>query len=153
MTAEASVEPIRIDFEVDCSPDHAFHVWTRRTSLWWPPSHTVSAESELTVTFEPRAGGRIFERTQSGAEHDWGTVLAWEPPSRIVYEWHLRVDKADATEVEIRFLASAGHTRVEIEHRGWERLGVRGKARRDGNFAGWGSLLPHFIEAAEARLD
>jgi uncharacterized protein YndB with AHSA1/START domain len=140
------IEPIQLSFEVDCDPAHAFDVWTARTSLWWPASHTVSVEPDLEVTFEPRVGGRIFERTTTGAEHDWGEILEWEPPTRLVYRWHLRVDRADATEVEIRFLAAdAGATRVEIEHRGWERLGALGEARRDGNYAGWGSLLPHFV--------
>lgn len=139
-------DPIRIDFDVDCSPDHAFSIWTQRTSLWWPPSHTVSGESDLTVSFEPFVGGRIFERTALGQEHDWGRVVAWEPPSRIVYEWHLRVDRADATQVEIRFEQRGERTTVSIEHRGWERLGDLGPARREGNLAGWGSLLPHYRE-------
>lgn len=146
--AEQSLEPIRLAFAVDCDPDHAFEVWTSRTSMWWPTSHTVSGETGLNVVFEPTVGGRIFERTPAGTEHDWGRILTWEPPTRIVYEWHLRVDRSDATEVEIRFLPKqAGGTNVEIEHRGWERLGAeRGAARREGNFAGWGSLLPHFRE-------
>lgn len=70
--------------------------------------------------------------------------MAWEPPRRLLYRWHQRVDAADATEVEIRFEPLGGErTRVEIEHRGWERLGAVGEARRDGNRAGWAGLLPH----------
>jgi len=147
-----TVEPINLSFEVDAPVDHAFDMWTARTSLWWPLSHTVSTEMGLEVVFEPLVGGRIFERTPSGAEHDWGRITAWEPPARIVYECHLRVDAADATEVEIRFRASGqGRARVEIEHRGWERLGAAAAGRREGNLAGWGSLLPHFVAAvAEA---
>jgi uncharacterized protein YndB with AHSA1/START domain len=143
------LDPIRLDFHVACSPAHAFRLWAERTSLWWPASHTVSTDDDLAVIFEPRVGGRIFERTATGVEHDWGEILAWEPPQRLVYSWHLRVDRADATEVEIRFEpAPEGGTRVEIEHRGWERLGAPAIPRRQGNYAGWGSLLPHFIEAA-----
>jgi uncharacterized protein YndB with AHSA1/START domain len=139
-------DPIRLAFEVECDPDHAFEVWTSKTSMWWPPTHTVSGESGLAVVFEPRVGGRIFERTPGGEEHDWGRVVAWDPPVRIAYQWHLRVDREDATEVEIRFLPSPAGTTVEIEHRGWERLGAKGEARREGNFAGWGGLLPHYVE-------
>ena len=48
----------------------------------------------------------------------------WQPPARLAYLWYLGRDRADATEVEIRFLAQGTEaTRVEIEHRGWERLG------------------------------
>jgi uncharacterized protein YndB with AHSA1/START domain len=149
---DASLEPIRLSFSVECEPNHAFDVWTARASTWWPASHTVTGEGSLDVLFEPRVGGRIFERTPAGVEHEWGRIVAWEPPSRIVYEWHLRVDREDATQVEIRFLPTdAGGTNVEIEHRGWERLGLeKGAPRREGNFAGWGSLLPHYVEAANA---
>ena len=150
------IEPIRLSFEVECSVDHAFRVWTALTSLWWPADHTVTVEEGLAVVFEPRVGGRIFERTATGEEHDWGEILEWDPPRRLMYLWHLRADRADATEVEIRFHPSstAGSTVVEIEHRGWERLGDRGQQRRDGNLGGWRTLLPHYVEAASrpARL-
>jgi hypothetical protein len=52
-------EPIEIEFEVACSPEHAFDTWANRTSMWWPPSHSVSSVPGLVVTFEPRPGGRI----------------------------------------------------------------------------------------------
>ena len=82
--------------------------------------------------------------------------MAWEPPRRLVYLWHLRADRRDATEVEIRFtaLGGAGTTRVDIDHRGWDRLGALGPARRDANDAGWAGLLPHYVVAcATARGD
>jgi uncharacterized protein YndB with AHSA1/START domain len=145
------IQPIRLAFEVECPADHAFATWTERTSTWWPASHTVSSADGLNITFEPRVGGRIFERTPDGEEHDWGEVTAWEPPRRLGYLWHLRADRVDATDVEIRFVAmDAGRTRVEIEHRGWERLGTSGIDRRDRNRGGWASLLPHFVELANA---
>jgi len=143
------IEPIRLAFEVACPVEHAFATWTERTSTWWPVSHTVSVADGLEVIFEPRVGGRIFERTAVGDEHDWGEITAWEPPRRLGYLWHLRADRADATDVEITFVpVDAGTTRVEIEHSGWDRLGAAGEERRDRNRAGWGGLLPHFIEAA-----
>src|SRR4051794_22199469 len=146
------IEPIELSFDVACSPAHAFDTWARRTSTWWPMSHSVSTERGLTVTFEPRVGGRIYERTPEGVENDWGRVLAWEPPTRIVYSWHLRVDSADATEVEIRFEpAPRGGTRVAIQHPGWERLGAAAASRREGNNAGWSWLLPHFVAATATQ--
>lgn len=146
----AAIAPIRLTFDLDCPPDHAFEVWTARISTWWPADHTASGEDDLTVTLEPRVGGRLFERTRAGIEHDWGEVLAWEPPRRLVYSWHLRRDRADATEVEIRFVPlGRSRTRVEIEHRGWERLGAEGESWRDRNHGGWSTLLPHYRAAAE----
>ena len=76
------IEPIRLSFEVDCPPDHAFEIWTGRIDQWWPADHTVTGEDGLTVVLEGRPGGRIFERTPSGAEHDWGEVTVWDPPER-----------------------------------------------------------------------
>jgi uncharacterized protein YndB with AHSA1/START domain len=105
------------------------------------------------VTFEPHAGGRIFERTPEGVEHDWGEVVAWEPPRRLVHLWHLRFDRARATEVEITFAADAAGTAVTIVHRGWERLGPpKGAERRARNERGWSGLLGHDVAACAATV-
>ena len=146
------IEPLRMSFEVACLAAHAFQVWTDKIATWWPPSHSVSGERGLTVVLEGRPGGRIFERTPNGGEFDWGEVTIWEPPRRLVYQWHIRRDRVDATEVEITFVDSgAATTLVEIEHRGWERLGDRGQALRDANTAGWNSVLPHYIQATATQ--
>jgi uncharacterized protein YndB with AHSA1/START domain len=143
------MEPLELRFTVECSPEHAFDVWATRTSLWWPRGHSVSADPGLTVTFEPRPGGRIYERTPDGTEHDWGEVLDWEPPDRLRYLWHLRFDRADATEVEIAFAPAAAGTgtAVTITHRGWERLGAKAPERRERNRRGWDGLIPHYRRA------
>jgi hypothetical protein len=60
----------------------------------------------------------------------------------------MRRDRADATDVEIRFIAvDPGSTRVEITHTGWERLGAEADSWRDANRGGWSGLLPHFVTA------
>ncbi len=145
------IEPIRLRFEVACPVDRAFEVWTGRIGAWWPKDHTVSAEHDLVVVLEGRPGGRIFERRANGIEHDWGVVTVWEPPIRLGYTWHLNRAPDDATDVEIRFLPLGDEgTRVEIEHRGWERLGAEGEGWRDRNHGGWATLLPHYVAAANA---
>jgi hypothetical protein len=145
------IEPLSLDFELRCGAEHAFDVWTRRTSLWWPASHSVSAAAGLCVTIEPWVGGRIFERTPEGIEHEWGEVTMWEPPRRLRYLWHLRRDRADATEVLIVFSPQGEDScRVSIEHTGWERLGADAAQWREANRGGWSGLLPHFVAAAEA---
>ena len=148
------IEPIRLSFEVACPVEHAFATWTERTSTWWPASHTVTATDDVRITFEPGVGGRIFERTPTGEEHDWGEITAWEPPRRLAYLWHLRFDRSDATEVEITFeddAAGAG-TAVTIVHRGWERLGAEGPGRRERNARGWAGLLPHFEQVCAEKV-
>jgi hypothetical protein len=134
-------------FTVDCPAAHAFTVWTARISAWWPADHTLSGATGLDVVLEPNVGGRIFERTPNGVEYDWGEVTVWEPPRRLGYLWHLRRDRADATEVEITFTERDGGTLVVIEHRGWDRLGALGPDWREANKGGWSTLLPHYIAA------
>lgn len=143
-------DPLHISFEVNCEPVHAFELWTSRLSTWWPADHTVSGKAPLHVVLEGRVGGRIYERTPAGEEHDWGTVTSWDPPTSLAYTWHLGAEPVHATDVEIRFLPTGqAKTLVEIDHRGWERLGSSGPGRRDRNLQGWDSLLPHFVEVIE----
>ncbi len=139
-----------MSWDVACPVEHAFAVWTSRIGRWWPPDHTVTGEPGLAIVLEAGVGGRIYERTADGAEHDWGKVTVWKPPTQLAYLWHLRRDRANATEVDIRFVAlGAAATRVEIEHRGWERLGAAAAEWRDRNRAGWETLLPHYLAAIE----
>jgi hypothetical protein len=140
--------PLTLSFEVACSVEHAFEVWTSRIGTWWPSDHTVTGEDDLAIVLQGEVGGRIFERTAAGIEYDWGEVTLWNPPNRLGYRWHLRTDRENATEVEIRFVAhGAAATRIEIEHRGWERLGDVGGQWRERNRVGWDTLLPHFVAA------
>jgi hypothetical protein len=142
------IEPLRLSFEIACGAEHAFQTWTSRTSAWWPRSATMSGEPEVEVIFEPRVGGRVFERTRDGREIEWGAITTWDPPRRIGYLWHLATGRADATEVEIVFVELArSSTRVEIEHHGWERLGAKGRRWREANQGGWDGVLPSYIAA------
>jgi hypothetical protein len=140
-------DPLRLSFDVACSAEHAFRVWTARIGTWWPPDHTVTGRAEL-VVLQSGVGGRIYERSADGAEHEWGEVTVWQPPARLAYRWYLGRDRADATDVEIRFVAQGdAATRIEIEHQGWERLGAAADQWRDRNRIGWQTLLPHFVAA------
>ncbi len=134
-------EPLRITFDVACPADRAFQVWTTRIGSWWPPDHTVSGHP-AEVVLQSGVGGRIYEKTPDGTEHEWGEVTVWQPPTRLAYLWYLGRDKTDATEVEISFQPQGTEqTRIDIEHRGWERAG---EGWRDRNRIGWQTLLPHF---------
>jgi len=146
------IEPIRISFVVECPQEHAFATWTSRAGAWWPAEHTVSHERGAEIVFEPRTGGRIFERTAAGEEIEWGEVLEWDPPRRLRYLWHIATDPANATEVEIVFQGLAdSSTRVEIEHGGWDRLGELGQPWRNANVAGWDGVLPSYQKETRVR--
>ncbi|HEY5024766.1 MAG TPA: hypothetical protein VII76_07305 [Acidimicrobiales bacterium] len=137
--------PLRMSFDVACSVEHAFGVWTSGIGTWWPKDHTVTGNAEL-VVLQGAVGGRIYERAVDGVEHDWGEVKVWEPPTLVTYSWYLGRDRADAGEVDIRFHSHGdAATRVEIEHRGWELAGDFGDEWRDRNLAGWETVTPHFV--------
>lgn len=109
-----------------------------RQEVWWPVRTHHLAEPPLeTVILEPFEGGRWFERGHDGRECDWGTVLVWEPPRRIVVTWQVgpgwvhEPDPTKASEIEVRFLAeSQQRTRIELEHRHLERYGERAEQMR-----------------------
>jgi hypothetical protein len=145
------MEPLRLSYEVRCSAEHAFEIWTSRLSSWWPKGHSASGHPDTTVVLEPRLGGRIFERTPDGTEIEWGEITLWDPPHRLGYLWHIARDRADATDVSVTFVdVGEAITRLDIVHSGWERLGAPGQAWREANTAGWEALLPHFAAAAAA---
>jgi uncharacterized protein YndB with AHSA1/START domain len=137
-------DALEVEFTVGCSPHHAFDVWANHANVWWPRKHTRSGDEASVVTFEPRPGGRVYERTPDGTEHDWGEIIAWEPPTRLVYLWHIYGERADATRVEITFTGSDDSTVVMVRQTGWENLGKRGAQLRERNQHGWSVLIDAF---------
>ena len=98
---------------------------------------------------EPRVGGRLYETRDDGEEADWGRVVAWAPPSRLVFTWHPGRDASSEQEVEVRFSAVSGGTRVELEHRDWHKLGDAAGETRSGYDAGWDPVLERYRADAE----
>jgi len=141
-------DSLRFELTVEVAAVEAFDTWTLRIARWWPRQHTRSRERGTAVVIEPKVGGRIFERTGSGEELYWGSVIAWEPPTRFGYRWHITSQPDEATEVEIRFSeVAAGVTCVTIEHSGFDRLGDKGPARREANLHHWERLIPAYVIA------
>ena len=131
--------------------EDAFRLYTEGIARWWPyATHSVEKENVETVVFEAREGGRIYERAKSGDEHVWGTVLTWEPPSKIVHSWHPSRSEDTAQRVEIRFGADGSGTRVELVHTGWEELGDRAAEMLGSYDSGWDYVLGRYVERANA---
>jgi hypothetical protein len=116
------MDPIVVEFDLEASPAHAFDVWTSRPSTWWPRSHTITQDPDLTVVFEPFPGGRIYERGRDGSEHEWGEIMVWEPPDRVGYSWHLFFDRSEATEITVTFTGTETGSRIRLEQTGFEKL-------------------------------
>jgi len=121
-------------------------VFTAGLTRWWPRTHHIGAAAMKEAIIEPRVGGRWYERGEDGSESEWGKVLHWDPPARVILAWQLdggwKYNPACVTEVEINFTAvDAMQTRVEFEHRHLERLGENAAAVRELLNSGWGGIL------------
>lgn len=144
------IEPLRIEFDVECPQAEAFAVWTERISTWWPRRHSVSGDPDVTIMVERGIGGRIVEQTTTGLEIPWGEVTAWDPPQRLAYLWYIGSEPSGATDVSITFHDRGdGSTRVEIEHGGWDRL-VDGAGWRERNLGGWDAVLAPYRAACHS---
>jgi uncharacterized protein YndB with AHSA1/START domain len=148
---------VRHTITVEAPQETAFAVFTDGLDRWWPRSHKIGPEALEEAVLEGRTGGRWYERDTDGSECDWGKVLVWEPPSRLVLAWQITGEWAyDAdflTEVEVTFVPDGpNRTRVEVQHRGLEAYGGEAAAMRDqfNSPGGWSSLLEAFAAAASA---
>jgi len=118
-------------------------------------------ENSLRGDLRRAAGRRPLVRDVEGNLCDWGTVLAWDPPHRVTFSWHLgpghdqpdwkfEPDMAKSSEVEIRFTAEGAQTTlVELTHRKLERHGEGYEQLRavfDGPGA-WGDILALYAKA------
>ena len=147
MSSSTTTHAVHKSILVDALPEEAFRAFTAAVSDWWPfDPHSIGGKETHRAVFEEREGGRFYEVLDSGQEEDWATVIAWEPPHRFVLSWHVNKDDPE-TEVEVRFAAEGEGTRVELEHRGWERLGDGATAGRDGYAKGWDHVLGRYASA------
>jgi uncharacterized protein YndB with AHSA1/START domain len=142
---------------VPLQPDAAFELFVDRFGDWWPKdSHHIADSPAADALLEPREGGRWYERSEDGAECDWGHVLEIDRPNRILLAWQLTPewkydpDPDNATHVEVTFSAEEDQTRVTLEHRGFEVHGEAGTAMREsvGGEGGWSQLLELYRRAA-----
>jgi hypothetical protein len=149
VSTHTTVEPVRRTVSVGRPVEDAFRVFTDEIGSWWPlETHSTAADRDgveaETAVLEGRRGGRLYERVSDGTEADWGRITVWEPPHRVAFEWHVT---GVPTEVEVRFAPDGEGTRVELEHRGFERL-EHGEERRGSYLGGWGSVLGRYEEFA-----
>jgi uncharacterized protein YndB with AHSA1/START domain len=79
-------------------------------------------------------------------------VLVWEPPHRFVLAWKPTSTPRPPTELEVRFTPQGGGTFVELEHRGWERLGDIAEEARASYGENWQRVLGRFGDAADKEV-
>jgi uncharacterized protein YndB with AHSA1/START domain len=158
MNAPVETTAIHHDIVVDAPIDRAFSVFTEDFGSFKPPEHNMLAVEIAETVFEPRAGGRLYDRGVDGSECHWARVLAYEPPHRVVISWdinprwQIETDLDKTSEVEVRFIAETSErTRVELEHRNLDRHLEGWEALREGvdSDGGWPLYLRRFSERLE----
>jgi uncharacterized protein YndB with AHSA1/START domain len=155
MTTQAEQTSIRTEVFVEAPIERAFRVFTKHFDKIKPREHNMLAVDIAESVFEPRAGGRVYDRGVDGSECQWARVLAYEPPERIAFtwdispQWQIETDPRRASEVEVRFIAETPErTRVELEHRNLDRHGEGWEGLRQGvaGDQGWPLYLGRFAE-------
>jgi uncharacterized protein YndB with AHSA1/START domain len=150
---------VRRTITVGASQQRSFDVFTAHFGAWWPKHYHIGPAPMKDFIMEPKLGGRWYELDEDGTQCDTGRVLAYEPPARVVLAWQLNElfqydpDPSHASEVEVRFIAEGPtQTRVELEHRGFERHAAGAEAVRASMEApgGWTIVLEIFANYAAA---
>jgi uncharacterized protein YndB with AHSA1/START domain len=141
----------------------AWSVFVEQMESWWPATHHIGSTPFEAIFVEPRVGGRWYERNVEGAQCDWGKVLAWDPPHRVCFSWHVGPghdspdwkfdpDPDKASEVEFSFIPEGpSATRINLEHRCLERHG-EGYEQLVALFQGpgaWISILDSYARVIE----
>jgi uncharacterized protein YndB with AHSA1/START domain len=156
MTETIAIAPVRKTIRVNASAARAFDVFTSGLGKWWPRDHGIGKLPMREAVMETRLGGRWYELGEDGAQTNVGKIIVWEPPARFVMTWDInsqwKPDTTVSSEVEVRFIAEgANATRVELEHRRFEQMGVEGGEKmRKGVDGGWPKMLERFKAQAEA---
>jgi len=155
------IAPLRKSVVVDAAPAAAFSVFTAGIDRWWPKTHGIGQGPVKQSVLEPFVGGRWYALHEDDSSVVVGHVRVWEPGVRLVVSWEISADwkpdprPAFTSEVEVRFSAEAnGRTRVDLEHRNFERMGEAGgqKMRTDVS-GGWPTILELFAkEASRAEV-
>ena len=145
------IEPVRKEILVPGTTEQVFELFTTRIDEWWPTvSHSVSGEEEARVVVEGGQGGRIYEVTSAGEEHDWATFTDWVEGDRLEMVWYPGLSPEQSTRLTIVFEAEAGATRVTLVHDGWEARGIDGVAIRANYDSGWDQVLGRIPEMSPA---
>ena len=143
-----TIAPIVKSVSVAVPPERAFALFAGDIGRWWSPNMHVAPEPFTEIVIEPRADGRWFERDAAGAECQWGKVLAWEPPGRLLLAWQLDAsftfDPDLITEVEVTFEPEATGSRVTLTHRNLERFGPSTETMVGKLAGGWPGLVERF---------
>ena len=155
MNRTLQIATVRKTVVVDATPARAFDFFTNGIDQWWPKGHGIGASPVRKSHIEPFVGGRWYTQHEGGEESTVGRVRVWQPGECFVVSWEISADwkpearVALASEVEVKFIAEEpGRTRVELEHRNFEKMeGDGGEKMRGAVDGGWPGILGLFASA------
>jgi uncharacterized protein YndB with AHSA1/START domain len=159
VSTQAADTSVRASIVVEAPLERAFSVFTDDIGTWFPREYNLLDVDIAERVFEPRAGGRVYDRGVDGSECHWARVLAYEPPQRVVISWdisprwQIETDPEKTSEIEVRFIPEAPErTRVELEHRNLDRHGEGWEQTRESvaGEGGWPGCLRAFGERVAA---
>ena len=153
MTTGTQQTSIQTEVVVEAPQERAFRVFTEQFDQIKPREHNMLSVDIAESVFEPRAGGRVYDRGVDGSECQWARVLAYEPPHRIAFswdinpQWRIETDLSRSSEVEVRFIPETPErTRVELVHSRLDRHGEGWEGMREGvsGDQGWPLYLDRY---------
>ena len=129
-----------VDVKVD--PESAFQIYTAEIDQWWDrgPTNFYDGSRAAGKRFEPGVGGRYLEVYEDDVL-EIGRITVWEPGKRLMYRCSL-----DDTEVDIRFEAIPGGTRVLLEQR------IVPGGTKAHFLSGWNNILGWFADMADRQV-
>jgi uncharacterized protein YndB with AHSA1/START domain len=155
MSTPAEATSVRHEVVVEAAIERAFSVFTSDFGAFKPREHNMLGVDIAETIFEPRVGGRLYDRGVDGSECGWARVLAYEPPDRVVIswditpQWQIETDPGKTSDVEVRFIAETPErTRVVLEHRNLDRHLDGWEAVREGvdSEGGWPLYLRRYAD-------
>jgi len=150
-------DTVRRTLTVQVPVERAFAIFADELAAWWPAEYTWAKDTLETIGIESGKDGRCFEVGPHGFRCDWGRVLEWNSPHRLVFSWQISPTRAPepnpgkASEVEVRFESNGPHsTSVEFEHRKFSKHGDGAAEYREAMNSpqGWDYILSRYEGAA-----
>jgi len=162
----SGIDSITMTTKVALDTNEAFRIFTEDVDRWWKRGavYRFGEGREGVLRFESCGAGaecrlvEVFDERE-GDLYEVGRVLAWEPGTRLSFEFRGRRFAADErTVVDVHFDEEAGDTRVTLIHRGWDALPDDHPARHgllggsfEASIGGWWSM--HLIGLRPSGCD
>ena len=120
----------------------AFDLFTAGFGTWWPREFSWSGQELLDeIGMEEHGGGFLYELGPDGFRLDFGRIVTWTPPRRLLFTWQIdanrvpQPDPSKASEVDVTFGTvdedTKPQTLITVSHGKWERHGDGAEAYRE----------------------